>query len=86
MHENPSIKKVKFMASCAAAGVPPSVRGGFIKCVTGLAILQKRSPIPIPALKSMANHERVLNSVLASFPPILIFPNLLKARYSTNIK
>ena len=44
------------------------------------------SPMPIPALNIIATHETVLNSGCSSCPPSLIFPYLLKARYSENAK
>ena len=67
-----------------AAAVPlstPSKNGGTDpKWEIGSATLKNISPIPIPALKSIAIHEKSLNSLSASMPPMRILPYLLSAK------
>jgi hypothetical protein len=47
---------------------------GVMKWKMGSPTLQNMSPMPMPALMSMAYQLKVLNSGSASGPPILIFP------------
>ncbi len=56
----PQWKKVIFIASRAAATVPPSPVGGEMKCITGSATPKNIRPMPMPAENSMANQVRLL--------------------------
>lgn len=45
------------MTSRAASSVGASTTGGAVKCMTGSATPENITPIPMPADKSMANHD-----------------------------
>jgi len=53
--------------------------GGFEKCSIGSETLKYKSPIPIPAEKSIENHEKIVKSGFALGPPRRNLPYLPKA-------
>ena len=75
-----------FIACWAATIVPASPRGGSVKCITGSATLKNSRPMPMPALKSMANQEALLYSGSSSSLPSLICPYGLTNSHSTNTR
>ena len=73
---SPQWKNVIVIACRAASGVPAVATGGFAKCVTGSATPKNMIPMPIPALKSMANQEGRPNAGRSSSGPSRSAPRL----------
>ena len=73
------------IASRAAADAPSGVPGGGeAKWLSGSATPQKTSPMPMPAAKSIANHDLRPNSGSSSSLPSTTLPMGEKATHREN--